>query len=144
MGGGTSSPEPVLVPMPKPADGLSVLWPQQVAVGEDFICFIADLTGVTSVTGEVYCVGNNNYRQLGGADTVASSIKRVKLPNPAARLTDNNYRLFAGKKHACVITKGAIKDSFELVCWGDNRQGQLGLALPDESVAATAVRWSAP
>ena len=80
-----------------------------VASGDEFACaLMAD--------GGIKCWGANSYGQLGvGANSVQStSPVDVLLPAPARTIA-------TGFRHACAEL---VDDS--MVCWGDNRVGQLG------------------
>lgn len=70
---------------------------------------------VLNSAGDVYCLGDNLFGQLGdGTLTSRSSLVRVSLPESA-------YLIFAGIVHTC-----AALQSGRLMCWGRNNDGQLG------------------
>ena len=73
-------------------------------------------------SGKVQCWGSNQYGQLGlghtrviGDDEIPSSAGALDLKQPAIQLA-------AGKYHTCALLRRG-----ELVCWGFNDKGQLGL-----------------
>ena len=88
----------------------------QLSLGQDFSCAILGL-------GRVRCWGYNYYGQLGqghqmsiGDDELPSLGEDVELPSRAIMLSTGNH-------HSCTLLQ-----SGKLVCWGENYQGQLGLA----------------
>ncbi len=80
-------------------------------------------------SGQVKCLGDNSYGQLGSgthADSrVLADVQGLKDPVVAVR---------AGGYHTCALTTaGAV------TCWGANEKGQLGNNLSYESTVPTAV-----
>jgi alpha-tubulin suppressor-like RCC1 family protein len=83
-----------------------------VSVGFDFTCVVLD-------NGDVKCWGSNNYGQLGdGSLTAAYSPPSTKVNLGEGRTAKS---VSAGEAHAC-----AVLDNNDLVCWGQNANGQLG------------------
>jgi hypothetical protein len=90
-------------------------------------------TGRTSAcartSGQVYCWGNNTYRQLGQASTGSTSTPTVVpgVLNPTA--------LFAGDFYACAQSVAGLQ------CWGRNLSGQLatGTLSPTSEVVTSQV-----
>jgi cysteine-rich repeat protein len=88
----------------------------QLASGEHHTCALLG-------TGAVRCWGRNQYGQLGyghegtiGDDEFPASAGDVPLGGQKAIF------VAAGGKHSCAILEGGA-----VVCWGDNREGELGL-----------------
>ena len=98
--GGTVAPNPVV-------GGHTFV---SIAVGVGTVC------GLT-VSGNVYCWGDNSLGALGDGSTVASRATPglVSLPSPALSLT-------AGQAHMCAETLNG-----RLYCWGNNSFGSLGI-----------------
>ena len=72
-------------------------------------------TCVLTISGEVYCFGNNVMGQLGEGTVLAyNKPTRVKLAHQALTIS-------AGETHTC-----AIGDDGRLYCWGRNDKGQIG------------------
>ena len=90
---------------------------RQVSLGLHHACAL-------TVTGEVACWGSNYSGQLGTpADTVGSRrLDRPATTEPAIVPGVSGVRsIAAGGFHTCAVTeKGGV------VCWGSNREGQLG------------------
>jgi alpha-tubulin suppressor-like RCC1 family protein len=103
---GAQSSEPVLV------SGVSS--PHLVAAGTDFVC------AVGGVRRQLWCWGNNAAGQTGNNE----ALTRVSRPNAVNRSgvqIENVIDLDAGRAHACAVLEGG-----EVLCWGDNGDGQLG------------------
>ena len=91
----------------------------QLSSGDYFSCALMD-------TGQVRCWGDNSNGQLGlgrtdaiGDDELPSSVSAVDLPERAIQIA-------TGNSYAC-----ALLESGKLLCWGNNRFGQLGLGHTD-------------
>jgi len=67
-------------------------------------------------TGTAYCWGRNDYGQLGNGNAGVDS----KVPVPVSGGIRFQY-VSMGRDHACGLAR-----SGEILCWGDNRGGQLG------------------
>ncbi len=80
----------------------------QVALGSRFSC-------VRDEEGRVHCVGLNHRGQLGDG---SRRLRRRLTPVADLLATE----LAAGIEHVCAI------DGDEVLCWGDNRKGQLGVS----------------
>lgn len=88
----------------------------QVSAGNDHTCIL-------STAGAVYCFGGNEYGQLGYGDTLtrgATSILTSLTPVPLGGLAS---KVVAGSHTSCAIRK----TTNDVVCWGRNDIGQLGL-----------------
>lgn len=85
-----------------------------VACGDSHCCAIEEETLA------LYCWGGNVSRQLGGTLSSADSLVPVPVA-PGLRWESVDL----GEAHTCAITEGGA----ELWCWGNNTEGQLGLAL---------------
>lgn len=95
--GAMFQPTPTAVALPAPATS--------VAIGEDFVCAIADQT---------YCWGQNDSGQLG----IGNVSPRA---NPTRVQGALHQRLTAGEDHVC-----ALKVAGGAECWGHNDDGVLG------------------
>ncbi|GJM92580.1 hypothetical protein PR202_ga09061 [Eleusine coracana subsp. coracana] len=77
-------------------------------------------TVCTSIDGDVYSFGGNQFGQLGTgsdqAETVPKLVDATSLENKNARAVS------CGARHSAIIT-----DEGEVFCWGWNKYGQLGL-----------------
>ncbi|HMM49047.1 MAG TPA: hypothetical protein PKE32_05485 [Miltoncostaeaceae bacterium] len=98
---------------PKPA-GTPVLVPRlagvvEVSAGRGFSC-------ARTKTGRVMCWGANGLGYLGSGDPLIPS----PTPLPVAGLNDA-VAISSGYSHTC-----AVRATGQIVCWGSNRDGQLG------------------
>lgn len=93
---------------PTPISGLAMV--EEVALGSEHTC--ARQTG-----GAVQCWGSNSMGQLGNGTT---SPTPTTAPNPVPSIVDA-VAIDAGSDATCVLTS-----SMTVLCWGDNRAGQLG------------------
>lgn len=89
----------------------SSVWFTQVVAGDKHTCALRN-------DGAVFCWGLNSSGQLGDGSTTQRN-----LPTAHASLGAGSgvVALTAGANHTC-----ALKSSHEVVCWGDNTNGQLG------------------
>jgi len=99
-----------------------------LALGDGFMC-------VRRSSGQVWCWGRNVYGQLGSGTTSATP-----TPTPAAvvGLTDA-VDVAAGGYHAC-----ARRATGQVVCWGANDAGQLGVSTAAADRSATPVTAGLP
>ncbi|HEY8428288.1 MAG TPA: hypothetical protein VIL20_07935 [Sandaracinaceae bacterium] len=117
IGGRRASPE-VPVGLPGPAVEVSAGgWIPVAAVAPTRIEYDAPSRAHTCArleNGEVYWGGANDRGQLGDGTTIDRATPvRVQLDAPASAIS-------AGGEHTCAIVEN------EVLCWGDNRRGQLG------------------
>jgi alpha-tubulin suppressor-like RCC1 family protein len=93
----------------------------QLTVGAA-ICVIRD-------NGEVACIGDNTYGQLGNGTTIASN---TLVPLPSASPA---HAITADGGHACaLLADGSVE------CWGNNSWGQLGDGTTSHSSVPVHVR----
>ncbi|KAL5229006.1 hypothetical protein ABZP36_017271 [Zizania latifolia] len=77
-------------------------------------------TVCTSVDGDVYSFGGNQFGQLGTGSDQAETVPKLV---DASSLENKNARTVScGARHSAIIT-----DEGEVFCWGWNKYGQLGL-----------------
>ena len=93
----------------------------RLTAGAEFSCAL-------SASGGVACWGDNRAGQLGDGKGRPGAASAAPV---AVRELNDAVAVGAGRAHAC-----AVRSSGEVVCWGDNRAGQLG---NDERAA-----WVAP
>jgi alpha-tubulin suppressor-like RCC1 family protein len=99
--------ESLYVPTPYPAPA------PVAALGEQAHCFL-------TVSGEVYCFGDNSFGKLALPDPEAGQFEPVLIPLQRVQA------LSEGLDHAC-----AINMSGEVWCWGTNTFGAMGQPWPD-------------
>lgn len=75
--------------------------------GDSFCCF----TQVDTL--DLYCMGKNDYGQLGIDEDVSQT-------NDPKYVISNVIHISTGQRHAC-----AIDNKHDLYCWGDNSRGQI-------------------
>ncbi len=111
---------------PRPVNGLGS--------GVKFISAGGDLdashTCALTISGSVKCWGSNQSGQLGNGGGANSS-----SPVDVSGLSMGARAIAAGGSHSCAINATA-----ELVCWGDNRSGQLGNGSSSNSSTPVSVR----
>jgi alpha-tubulin suppressor-like RCC1 family protein len=95
---------------------------EAIAAGYEHTCAVAE-------NREVFCWGSNQYGQLGNAtDRRSLSPVAVRgLPTKAEAIT-------CGDAHTCVLLRGGA-----VMCWGDNRHGQLGHGTDQRTEGAVPV-----
>ena len=84
-----------------------------------------DLVGSTCAIKalEVWCWGNNDFRQLGSTTfTSSASVSPVLVTKPDKSTLRNIIDLQVGGTHACALTSTKT-----VWCWGGNYYGQLGI-----------------
>lgn len=86
-------------------------------------------------TGEVWCWGDNTNAVLGQETDliVGVNLPGSVVPLQVPRLSQVE-RLFAGGNHLC-----ALQRDRQLLCWGDNKYGQLGIGLEEQTIEPRAV-----
>lgn len=88
----------------------------QVSAGSFHSCAV-------TTEGGVMCWGNNSLGSLGNNSKTNSAV-----PVEVQGLASNMAYVVLGTRHACALTTaGGVK------CWGDNREGQLGIASTEAS-----------
>jgi len=123
---GNETTVPSVVPV-----GVSLLPPRafawQVSAGFEFAC------GIVASIGQAYCWGRDDFLQLGygpeefcGA-TLCSTVGRPVVGDFAFR------QVSAGGVHACGLTQDN-----RVICWGDNRRGQVGIGFKPETTIVPA------
>ncbi len=85
-------------------------------------------TCVVTTAGGAYCWGSNAVGQLG-----ASGQDRSPSPIPVTGLSSGVAAIRGGEYHTCALTTAG-----SMLCWGDNRVGQLGNTPSDYAVFAPA------
>jgi alpha-tubulin suppressor-like RCC1 family protein len=88
----------------------------QIAAGQDFAC------ALRASPGGVACWGQNDSGQLGNGSTNSTGNTPVNVLN----ITDA-IQIGVGATHACAVRAGG-----EVLCWGGNSYGQLGIGQTDE------------
>lgn len=85
-------------------------------------------TCALSTGGAAFCWGDNHVNQLGTADPLSgyATPRAVRFAGPFTELS-------AGFVHTCGVTTAG-----EVVCWGENRRGQLSGAAANEARITTA------
>ncbi|MEI8231235.1 MAG: hypothetical protein WCG32_01505 [Actinomycetes bacterium] len=90
-------------------------------------------TGTTSTcairaSDDLYCVGSNNFGQLGNGSSVSTSDpqKAIGIANVSA--------VSVGNTSTCAVTSSGL-----LFCWGENTSGQLGIGNTDSKNVARQV-----
>jgi alpha-tubulin suppressor-like RCC1 family protein len=111
-------------PSPKPVN-VTVLGNdvQRISAGASHMCvFTADTLA--------WCWGDNRFGQLGLGDTNG----RTTPTRLDSSLLSNVTQVAAGGRHTC-----ALRNDGAILCWGDNRFGQLGLGDRDPRLVPTEV-----
>jgi len=94
--------------------------PQDVGVGSWSTCFIDNVFNPV-------CLGNNEYGQLGSSTSFGSGtpvLTAERVVRMGGVSLDGMRWVDVGDHHACAISL----TGGELLCWGDNSQGQLGVS----------------
>ena len=109
LGIGVEGKNVAFLSSPSPVVGMTDV--QSVALGSKHSC------ALRFQTGEVWCWGDNQYRQLGternGPQTARSIAARVTL-------VPQSQQIVVGAHHSCALTLQG-----EVWCWGDNQYAQI-------------------
>lgn len=99
----------------------------------------ADQTCAVIANGDLYCWGGNQNgellldgRMMGGEDGFTFSPQAIDLGLSVAQLA-------TGITHTCALTTTG-----QLMCWGDNGQGQIGDGTTADALEPTPVQLSCP
>ncbi len=96
---------------------------RELSVGQGHVCAITQ-------AGELYCWGRNTQKQLGAVP----HLEQARAPTRVD--PERLYRkVAAGMLHTCAIDR-----SGQLLCWGQEGRGFLGLALASNTVVETPAR----
>ena len=93
-----------------------------ITAGEQFTCALM-------VSGSVQCWGANGSGQLGDGTTIGRS-----APGDVIGINSPPTSISAGRAHVCVINVLG-----EVVCWGNNAEGELGIGTSLESTSPVVV-----
>jgi len=119
----SSSDVEVALPYNNPVSKPQVAGVSYVATGDEFACASYGAMAGQPGTRDLYCWGNNANGQLGQGVSIAVT------PGPALASSSTplvvkeaqNMSFFAlGSSHACAVVSG------NLLCWGNNSNGQTG------------------
>jgi hypothetical protein len=97
--------------------------PEALTVGATSAC-------VVTTSRNVYCWGNNAHSQLGNLGTL-----RATRPVSATQLTGSAV-VSQGRTHGCGVRPSSF--GTQVVCWGDNAEGQLGNGTTIDSATPVA------
>ena len=105
---------------------------KQVGLGNGFGCALS--------RSQVFCWGNNEFKQLGAAIDASGTTKAsaVEVHYPLNAPISKIEAIAVGDKHACALHR----DENTIYCWGDNTFGQLGTTsmhgLPEQVAVGTS------
>jgi alpha-tubulin suppressor-like RCC1 family protein len=85
---------------------------KQISAGTDHTCAL-------KTNGKVVCWGFNGFGQLGRPNVTGSQANPT--PDFVIGLGTDTLHISAGTNHTC-----ALKTDGKMLCWGDNRAGELG------------------
>jgi alpha-tubulin suppressor-like RCC1 family protein len=105
--------------------------PQAVSFAGTIVDIDASREGACFVTdpGEVYCMGRNNYGQMGTGVSSPGAFPVPQLVSGTSDIVQVSY----GSRHVC-----ARAEDGPVSCWGRNDAGQLGLGMADGAVHSAA------
>ena len=107
LGDGTATNRPTPGPvlgLPEPV--------RTIAAGEEHTCAL-------TISGAMYCWGDNHFGQMGDGGTVDKLVA-----TRVAAFTQPVLQISAGGYHTCAL----VAPAREVYCWGDNSGGQVGEA----------------
>ena len=114
LGDGTECGEDCSSPFPTDVHGL-VSGVTAIATGGHHSCALTDV-------GAVKCWGYDAFGELGdGRGGFCAGVCHSSTPVDVRGLTGGVTAIAAGTDHTCALTSGG-----EVMCWGDNRDGELG------------------
>lgn len=113
-------------------DSVTFSSPQLVSGGHKFSAIDAghEHTCALTTDGEVYCWGNGGNGRLGNGQSENQTVPvRASLP------ADERFTsVSAGMTHSCAVSAGGA-----VYCWGENRNGRLGLGRTGDMTIPTVV-----
>jgi alpha-tubulin suppressor-like RCC1 family protein len=93
-----------------------------------------------TVTGNVWCWGNNTNGQLGNNETLSSfTARQVQVSDSPAAYLPSVRSIAAGGSHSCAALSYDASYAEGIYCWGLNDSGQLGDSSTTQRAMATAV-----
>jgi len=103
----------------KNKDGTPILDIQNISLGKKHFCFIKN--------NKIFCQGRGSFGQLGDG-----TLQSRTWPEPVTQITQDIHKVLAlttkGNNSCALLYTLNANLNVEILCWGDNRQGQLGLA----------------
>ncbi len=100
-------------PAPRQVPGVAKA--TSISDGGEHVCAILE-------DGTVRCWGADDFGQLG--DGVFGQDAHTPVPTPVAGLKGTVARVALGASHTCAL----VAPAHEILCWGDNSYGQLGIS----------------
>lgn len=91
-----------------------MFYPTDLAKGKNSVCFLF-------TDSRVFCLGRNDFGQLGRGTTSASEQDLAVVKIDADTNLSNVTKLFSGKYFKC-----AIRDDKTVWCWGENTNSEVG------------------
>jgi hypothetical protein len=92
-----------------------------VVAGSRHVCATAELAPMPGLFG-VYCWGDDSHGQASGRGGTVSSTTVSSVPEQSVVPPQDLLLLAAGARFTCVERQGTTRD---VVCWGDDSQGQI-------------------
>ncbi|HET6344398.1 MAG TPA: hypothetical protein VFH51_05670, partial [Myxococcota bacterium] len=101
-----------------------------VAAGFDTSCVLRQ-------GGTVWCVGNNNEKELGNGSTAYSSTSFVQVKTASSTYLTGVVQITASYTGVCALVSGG-----KVYCWGTGATGQVGATATSSSSYANTVKTS--